>query len=806
MSSPYNNFIVNNVAAIPVQQPYVNSNVEVGYFRSPITSAIGGWYSMNTVVSTTNGIATLGTGNTVGGNTIYGLKILNAGIYKIHLSLFPVNGSSRGFQMKINFGTVLQNNNPTSNTVNAFGGKGNSNNLGYGMYTFDNNYNYTYPGIISWLGNGYNNVNTTNSGFTIAAGELNFSYNADASSGSGLIFAGICTTQITFILNGDRTIYLNVSASESGVVMGNCYFTLELISSIPQYFIYTWTPNNIGAFNWQAIASSSSGQYLAAVVNSGYIYTSSNSGTSWIQQNGPPSVTWQSIASSEDGTRLAAVSTALVISSVTYVYVYTGYYNGSSWDWTSQTSNFPGVSWGGIASDETGTILAAAGNSSVVDSGAGGIYRGVFDGSIWTWTKINSLAANWRSITSSDDGTKLAALVNGGGIYTGVYNGSTWTWTQQTTNLPVTANWRSITSSKDGTRLAALVYGGSIYTGYDDGSGFVWTIQTNTSVPVTANWTSITSSYDGTRLAATSYGGYIYTATLTNNVYTWSLPTSPILNWIAIASNETGEKLAAVVTNGSNMYIGTLISNNTSIKPYNNFGVNDLAIPPIRQPYVNSIVEVGYFSPSNTVGNTWYSMNTNLITNNGIATTASVTAQTNGSPSSPNQYVTGLKIKNAGIYKITLSVFPALTNANINGNISYNFGYVPQWTTGQTYAINAFGGAGSSSGGFGLYTFDNNLNKNIPGIISWLPTGFATTVGFTKISATNELNYTYNYNTSGQATGSNYYIANGICTSEMTFFVTEQQNIFLNICGGNTLTMSNCYFTLELISTQQPLI
>ena len=130
-----------------------------------------------------------------------------------------------------------------------------------------------------------------------------------------------------------------------------------------------------------------------------------------------------------------------------------------------------------------------------------------------------------------------------------------------------------------------------------------------------------------------------------------------------------------------------------------------------------------------------------------------------------------------------------------------------QWNTAQTNPVNSFGGSGSSPplvGGFGLYTFDNNLNKNIPGIISWLPTGFATTVGFTKILNTNELNYTYNYNTSGQATGSNYYIANGICTSEMTFFVTEQQNIFLNICGGNTLTMSNCYFTLELISTQYP--
>jgi len=248
-----------------------------------------------------------------------------------------------------------------------------------------------------------------------------------------------------------------------------------------------------------------------------------------------------------------------------------------------------------------------------------------------------------------------------------------------------------------------------------------------------------------------------------------------------------------------------------STKPYNNFGVNDLASPPSRQPYVNSTVELGYFSQTYTVG-AWCSLNTNLITNNGLATTESVPTYTNGIPN-VTPTVTGLKILNAGIYKITLSVFPALTNANASGTISYNFGYVPQFNTTQTTnAVNSFGGSGNSYGvpdGFGLYTFDNNINRNNPGIISWLPTGY-TNGGFTKILATNELNYTYNYNSSGVAISPNYYIAHGICTSEITFFVTDDfitglnPYIFLNVCGTAVITMSNCYFTLELISTQCP--
>jgi hypothetical protein len=802
MSSPYNNFIVNNVATIPVQQPYVNSNVEVGYF-SPTTTPIANWYSMNTSLLTTNGIAIQGSST----NSIAGLNILNAGIYKINLSFFPLSSTSNNvYPISFNFGTTRQVNNPISNPVNAFGGKGVSTGNGYGMYTFDNNYNCTYPGIISWLANGYQIISSPftpsqPSNFAISAGELHYDFKAIGYSGTGDLYSSCCTTQITFILNEETTIYFNVSAGYTGVLMSNCYFTLELISYIPQYYNYSWNTKTISTANWSSISSDSTGTNLAAVVNGGYIYTSSNSGTNWIQQNVPPSANWQSIASSEDGTRLAAVSSA--VSGVSHVY--TGLYNGSSWTWTPQTAALlSGVSWGGIASDETGTILAAAGNS--------GIYRGVYNGSTWTWTQIYNLPTGWRSITSSGDGTKLAALVNGGDIYTGVYNDPNWNWTQQTTNLPVNPSWRSITSSKDGTRLAAVVYGGSIYTGYDDGSGFAWTLQTG-YFPIIGNWTSITSSYDGTILAAASASGYIYTATLTNNVYTWSLPTSPTVIWISIASSEDGKHLAAVVTNGSNMYIGTFSNNTMSTIPYNNLGVNDLAIPPTRQPYVNSIVEVGYFS-SRTVGN-WYSMNTNLITNNGLATTVSVTAISNGNTSGFN--VTGLKILNAGIYKITLSVFPILTNnALVNGSISYNFGYVPQYNTLTTNAVNAFGGAGfTSNPGFGMYTYDKTTNQNIPGIISWLPTGY-TNGNFTKISATNELNYTYDFlNTLIALNSQNYYIANGICTSEITFFVTDafitglNPYIFLNVYGisnstTSIVTMSNCYFTLELISTQYP--
>jgi photosystem II stability/assembly factor-like uncharacterized protein len=70
----------------------------------------------------------------------------------------------------------------------------------------------------------------------------------------------------------------------------------------------------------------------------------------------------------------------------------------------------------------------------------------------------------WRSITSSSDGTKLAAVVLFGYIYTSTDSGATWTERQPITGS--TRAWQSITSSSDGTKLAAVAdYGRYIYKG-----------------------------------------------------------------------------------------------------------------------------------------------------------------------------------------------------------------------------------------------------------------------------------------------------------------------------------------------------
>ena len=71
-----------------------------------------------------------------------------------------------------------------------------------------------------------------------------------------------------------------------------------------------------------------------------------------------------------------------------------------------------------------------------------------------------SLYAKWGSITSSADGTKLAATVDGGYIWTSNDSGANWT---EDTSVGATKNWTAITSSSDAIYIVATINNGTIY-------------------------------------------------------------------------------------------------------------------------------------------------------------------------------------------------------------------------------------------------------------------------------------------------------------------------------------------------------
>ena len=204
--------------------------------------------------------------------------------------------------------------------------------------------------------------------------------------------------------------------------------------------------------------------------------------------------------------------------------------------WNEDTSVGSLKDWYSITSSSDGTKLAAVGNAER-------IWTSTDFGE--TWTEDSSMGNQWwRSITSSSDGTKLAAVATSGYIYTSADSGATWT---RDTSVGGSKYWWGVTSSSDGTRLAAVAYLGNIWTSAD--SGATWT--EDASVGSTKYWRDIASSSDGTKLAAVVEGENIWTSADSGATWTEDASVGSTESWASIASSSDGTKLAAVVSGGN---------------------------------------------------------------------------------------------------------------------------------------------------------------------------------------------------------------------------------------------------------------
>jgi photosystem II stability/assembly factor-like uncharacterized protein len=290
----------------------------------------------------------------------------------------------------------------------------------------------------------------------------------------------------------------------------------------------TWTEDtSVGATkDWWAITSSTDGTKMAAIMSSGNIWTSSNSGATWTEDTSVGATKyWGSITSSADGTKLVA-----------------GEQGGNIWTssnsgatWTEITSTGATKAWYGITSSADGTKLAAVAQG-------GNIWTSSNSGA--TWTENTSIGAthNWWGITSSADGTKIVAVENN--IWRSSNSGATWT---VDTSVGSTKSWRNVASSADGTKMWATVMWGNLWSSND--SGATWT--ENTSTGATKGWWGITSSADGTNLAAVVTGGNIWTSNDSGTTWTENTSTGATKSWRAITSSADGTKLGAGYLNGN---------------------------------------------------------------------------------------------------------------------------------------------------------------------------------------------------------------------------------------------------------------
>ncbi len=200
----------------------------------------------------------------------------------------------------------------------------------------------------------------------------------------------------------------------------------------------SWTPRETPRA-WISVASSADGTKLAAVVDNGQIYTSADSGETWVPRNAIDD--WRSIASSANGLTLIAAGGRRVYKSTD---------SGESWTVSLDLPSTSGFSALSVASSPDGTKLIAGATGN---NGGGPIFISADGGLTWTPRALNGF---WRSVATSADGTRLAAVSGSSQIYTSNDAGLTWTPTENA------RDWRSIAMSNDGEKLFAVADGSHV--------------------------------------------------------------------------------------------------------------------------------------------------------------------------------------------------------------------------------------------------------------------------------------------------------------------------------------------------------
>ena len=305
-------------------------------------------------------------------------------------------------------------------------------------------------------------------------------------------------------------------------------------------FAQTWTQTSAPTNYWSCVAGSADGTKLVAAIDDGYtgmnnIYTSTNSGTTWMLTSAPTNYSWDAVASSADGNKLVvAAFSSVKTGSKGAIFVSTN--SGTTWALTSAaTTNY----WISVASSADGNKWAAVSD--------GGIYTTTNLGATWTH-QTSAPNFGWGSIISSPDGTRLLVQTSAH-IYRSTDSGATWT----PTTLPI-PTWLGVSSqpviasSADGTKLVATFNTDQNFNAcpifISTNLGTTWSATSTLS----NHWTCVASSADGTKFVAAAVNsqniGPIYTST--NSGATWTSNTVPNQYWTCVAFSADGNKLVAV--------------------------------------------------------------------------------------------------------------------------------------------------------------------------------------------------------------------------------------------------------------------
>ena len=247
--------------------------------------------------------------------------------------------------------------------------------------------------------------------------------------------------------------------------------------------------SSAGSTDWSGVTISADGTQLAAVDNAhDKVFTSSDSGATWVGHIVPGGLNIDKIAGSTDGSHLL-----LGDSSPGQLFTSANF----GVNWTDRT-NAGTSSWQSVVSSADGSHLAAVSDSP------GDIFTSSDSGATWT-DRASAGNRSWFALAMNSTGTKIVGADEAGSLYVSLDSGATWN-PLTVTGAGSTPPFTGIAMSSDGVHLATTVFNGDIFTSSD--SGTTWTDETGAG---SGFWYDIAMSASSTELVAFKYGGDVST-------------------------------------------------------------------------------------------------------------------------------------------------------------------------------------------------------------------------------------------------------------------------------------------------------
>lgn len=299
-----------------------------------------------------------------------------------------------------------------------------------------------------------------------------------------------------------------------------------------------------GIRNWYSSASSASGKYLAACVLGGYIYTSSDYGATWTPRVSAGSRQWAAVSMSADGSKLAAC--ASFVGSPQSPGPGTGYiYTSSDFGatWIERTSAGK-RQWAGISMSADGAKLLAA--TAYIPGGLPPDFTYTSTDSGETWAAATSLGTkDWRQPAVSADGSTMVMPTYGGYIYTSSNSGTSWVERVSSGD----ALWQRPAVSSDGSII--LVAGNYVAKRSID-SGTSWSAVGGLPNLSSKQIYAAAMSHDATTQIIGINNDHIYISRDSGN--TFNVSTVGIKSWVGVSCSADGSQILAC-TFGGELYI-----------------------------------------------------------------------------------------------------------------------------------------------------------------------------------------------------------------------------------------------------------